>query len=230
MQPMEKHLENTLAQVVEQAIQTGEPVGSQYLVERYKLDVSPSTIRNYFAELENQGFIAQPHTSSGRLPTEKGYGYFVQNLMKPKSLTKRENSELDQAAQDQDHEHKRAKSLAKAAVEICGQAVVLGIGDADSYYTGLTQLFGQPEFKDWNRILSMSDVLDRMDSVLAKVRKTQFQQPMVMIGTECPFGPLCGSVVVSAREEYLLGILGPIRMDYAQAIAVTERIKNLLET
>ncbi len=227
---METHLEKTLAQVVEQAIETGEPVGSQNLVERYKLDVSPSTVRNYFAELEAQGFIAQPHTSSGRLPTEKGYGYYVQHLMKPRSLSKREAAELAGAAQEDATEHRKAKNLSKAAVEICGQAVVLGIGEADTYYTGLTSLFGQPEFKDWNRILSISDVLDKMDSVLANMRRSAFDQPTVMIGSECPFGPLCGSVLVTVNNQYLFGILGPIRMDYALAIATSERIKFLLES
>lgn len=227
---MEQHLEKTLSHVVEQAIETGEPVGSQHLVARYKLEVSPSTVRNYFAELESQGFITQPHTSSGRLPTEKGYGYYVQHLMKTRLLSKREALELSNALQTDAAEHRQAKSLAKAAAEISGQAMVLGIGETDSYYTGLSYLFGQPEFKDWNRILGMSDVLDRLDNVLAKARVSAFQQPTVMIGSECPFGPLCGSVMVSAGGDYLFGVLGPMRMDYALAIALVDRVKNLLES
>ena len=66
-----------LRAIVEDYVSTTEPVGSKSLVDRHGLDVSPATIRNDMAVLEEQGFIAQPHTSAGRIPTEKGYRLFV---------------------------------------------------------------------------------------------------------------------------------------------------------
>jgi heat-inducible transcriptional repressor len=80
-----------LRAIVEDYVSTTEPVGSKSLVDRHHLDVSPATIRNDMAVLEEQGFIAQPHTSAGRVPTDKGYRLFVDRLssMKPLSAAER---------------------------------------------------------------------------------------------------------------------------------------------
>jgi heat-inducible transcriptional repressor len=80
-----------LRAIVEDYVSTTEPVGSKSLVDRHGLDVSPATIRNDMAVLEEQGFIAQPHTSAGRIPTDKGYRLFVDRLssIKPMSMAER---------------------------------------------------------------------------------------------------------------------------------------------
>src|SRR2546427_12467240 len=67
-----------------------EPVGSKSLVDRHHLDVSPATIRNDMAVLEEEGYIAQPHTSAGRVPTDKGYRLFVDRLASLKPLSSAE--------------------------------------------------------------------------------------------------------------------------------------------
>src|SRR6201985_1958142 len=80
-----------LRAIVEDYVSTTEPVGSKSLVDRHGLDVSPATIRNDMAVLEEQGYIAQPHTSAGRVPTDKGYRLFVDRLscLKPMSGAER---------------------------------------------------------------------------------------------------------------------------------------------
>jgi heat-inducible transcriptional repressor len=80
-----------LRAIVEDYVSTTEPVGSKSLVDRHRLDVSPATIRNDMAVLEEQGYIAQPHTSAGRIPTDKGYRLFVDRLsnVKPMSAAER---------------------------------------------------------------------------------------------------------------------------------------------
>ena len=80
-----------LRAIVEDYVSTNEPVGSKSLVDRHNLDVSPATIRNDMAVLEEQGYITQPHTSAGRVPTDKGYRLFVDRLshMRPLSSTDR---------------------------------------------------------------------------------------------------------------------------------------------
>ena len=67
--------------VVEEFVDTGKPVGSKTLVERSDLRVSPSTVRAELAELENLGLLAHPHTSAGRVPTERGYRYYADELL-----------------------------------------------------------------------------------------------------------------------------------------------------
>ena len=227
---MEDHLREILGLVVEQTINGGEPVGSQYLVDHYKLNLSPSTVRNYFMNLEEDEFIMQPHTSSGRLPTEKGYRYYVEFLLKPRNLSRKELNVLTEAVAGVQNEQRRMKQCAKAVSDLAQNAFVLGIGDMDSYYTGLSNLFTQPEFKDWNRIVSMSDVLDRLDEVLLTLRQSYFEEPVTLIGCDCPFGPMCGAVVMTAPGNgNLMAVLGPMRMDYGLTISLMNKTKQLLK-
>lgn len=226
---LEDHLKQMLAMVVEQVVHTGEPVGSSYLVQTYNLAISPATARNYLSALEQEEYITHPHTSSGRIPTEKGYLYYVENIMKPRLLSKKERNDLESAAQATHVDERNVKQLAKSAADLAQNAVVIGIGDMDSFYTGLSQLFSQPEFKDWNRIVSMSDILDRMDEVLITLRQKYYEQPTALVGTNCPFGPMCGAVVTSLNQGHIIGVLGPMRMDYAHSISLLTHIKNLLD-
>jgi heat-inducible transcriptional repressor len=87
---------DVLRAIVQDYVQTHEPVGSRMLVERHNLGVSPATIRNDMAALEDAGFIAQPHTSAGRVPTDKGYRLFVDRLstIKPLSAPERKAIQL----------------------------------------------------------------------------------------------------------------------------------------
>jgi len=78
---------DVLRAIVEDYVQTQEPVGSKALVDRHQLGVSPATVRNDMAALEEEGFIMQPHTSAGRIPTDKGYRLFVDRLTSIKPLS-----------------------------------------------------------------------------------------------------------------------------------------------
>src|SRR4051812_15790401 len=84
-----------LRAIVEDYVSTNEPVGSKALVERHNLGVSPATIRNDMAVLEEQGYIAQPHTSAGRVPTDKGYRLFVDRLSQVKPLSSAERKAIE---------------------------------------------------------------------------------------------------------------------------------------
>src|SRR5512132_3638504 len=89
---------------VEHYIADGQPVGSRSLSKYSGLDLSPATIRNVMADLEEMGFIASPHTSAGRVPTAKGYRFFVDSLLVVKPLDQGEISELqDQLQADRPH-------------------------------------------------------------------------------------------------------------------------------
>ena len=76
-----------LRAIVEDYVATHEPVGSRALVDRHHLNVSSATVRNDMAALEDEGFIAQPHTSAGRIPTDKGYRLFVDRLTEVRALS-----------------------------------------------------------------------------------------------------------------------------------------------
>ncbi|MEP6762181.1 MAG: heat-inducible transcriptional repressor HrcA, partial [Sporichthyaceae bacterium] len=111
-----------LRAIVEDYVSTQEPVGSKALVERHNLGVSPATIRNDMAALEDEGYIAQPHTSAGRIPTDKGYRLFVDRLstVKPLSTPERRaiQSFLDGAADLDDIVGRTVRLLAQLTRQV----------------------------------------------------------------------------------------------------------------
>jgi heat-inducible transcriptional repressor len=103
-----------LRAIVQDYVSTHEPVGSKALVERHQLGVSPATVRNDMATLEDEGFITQPHTSAGRIPTDKGYRLFVDRLSQVKPLSaaeKRAITSLLEGAVDLDDVVQRSVRL-----------------------------------------------------------------------------------------------------------------------
>lgn len=93
---LNKREETILQAVVHSFITTAEPAGSRGVVKRYDLDISPATVRNVMADLEEGGFLQQLHTSSGRVPTDKGYRYYVDYLMSVQDVTRSEQSRIEE--------------------------------------------------------------------------------------------------------------------------------------
>jgi heat-inducible transcriptional repressor len=95
-----------LEAIIDDYIESGDPVGSRTVVRRHNLSLSPATIRNVMADLEELGFLASPHTSAGRIPTEKGYRYYLDCLLQIRDLTRNEKRRIDaQCHSDGDLEH-----------------------------------------------------------------------------------------------------------------------------
>lgn len=84
---LDERKQQVLMAIIQDYISTAEPVGSRTIARKYKLGVSPATIRNEMADLEEMGLIEQPHTSAGRVPSDMGYRYYVDNLMRREKLT-----------------------------------------------------------------------------------------------------------------------------------------------
>lgn len=101
---MDDRKQKVLLAIVQDFIATAEPVGSRTIAKKYGLGVSPATIRNEMADLEEMGYIEQPHTSAGRIPSVRGYRYYVDYLMKKRELTREEEelirSQLETKARD----------------------------------------------------------------------------------------------------------------------------------
>ena len=93
-EPLARRRMSILGTVVYEYIATGEPVGSATLTQKYNLGVSPATVRAEMASLEEEGYLDQPHTSAGRVPSDRGYRYYVDNIMLPESLTADEKARI----------------------------------------------------------------------------------------------------------------------------------------
>ena len=113
---------DVLRAIVEDYVATEEPVGSKALVERHGLGVSPATVRNDMAALEDEGYIAQPHTSAGRVPTDKGYRLFVDRLTTVKPMSSAERRAiatfLDEAVDLDDVVHRSVRLLSQLTRQV----------------------------------------------------------------------------------------------------------------
>jgi transcriptional regulator of heat shock response len=213
---MDQRIEDVLEYVVADYIRTAEPVSSSAIVEMHGLSVSSATIRNWFGQLERDGFLIQPHTSAGRVPSATAYAWYVERLGKS-DPSESERDIVNGAIDKKEDMGTNAKRVAKQSAEYVGTAMLVGTNESDAYYTGLTALFSQPEFRDSDRVISMGSILDRLDRDLAVLRSRVFDLPTALIGGRCPFGHGCAAVVLTLPDHTLISAFGPIRMDYRKA-------------
>lgn len=216
---MENRNNEVLFHLVEHYIKHAEPVGSQALVKEYEFTCSSATVRNCYMDLEEEGYLLQPHTSAGRIPSEKAFHWYVEQLQDTPANQK-ESSLLKSTP-------KETKQYAKSCVKLTGIASLVGTNRSDTYYTGLSELFKQPEFHDWSRVVSMGNLLDELDERLMQIRIETFKQPTVTLGSDCPFGASCGAIMLTLPKNELLVILGPMRMDYGRAKRIMNTIYEL---
>ena len=133
-----------LKALIEEYIATAEPVGSETLEKKYSLSASPATIRNEMAELEREGYIAQPHTSAGRIPTEKGYKFYLENYVAEGRIGDREKKEIRKVL-NQDPVELSVKAAARKLAEFSNNAVIAAFSENNIYYSGLAHLLSQPQ-------------------------------------------------------------------------------------
>lgn len=215
-----------LKTIIKEHIKTGAPVGSGVLVDKYKLGISPATARNEMAHLEEAGYIVQPHTSAGRIPTEFAYRLYLEDNRERK-LNESMIEQIDKSFGGDDVHG--FKNVAKVLSQISGGAVFWAFHRHDLYYTGISRLFQQPEFSEINLVQDVSVVIDRMEDIIERIFGNIENGVSVLIGTENPFGDFCSTVFLKYKlidRVGMLGILGPIRMDYDRNIALAKYIQE----
>ncbi len=227
---MDPRQELILETIIKEHIETAQPVASGLLVEKYGLDISPATVRNDMAVLERDDYIVQPHTSAGRIPTEKAYRYYLANL-KDIRLSRTDQTSLEAVLSVPNNQ--KYKEAAKELCRISGLAVFWAFHKHDLYYTGISNLFHQPEFLRINVIQDISGIIDRLDEILSERFDREEEGIRTLIGSESPFGVMFGSCVAKYRQGGQLGmfgILGPIRMDYQKVTSLVDYAFNKINS
>ncbi|HIA92106.1 TPA: DeoR family transcriptional regulator [Candidatus Saccharibacteria bacterium] len=233
MTPRQKKI---LEAIVEQYAEVASPVGSVTLAKVF--GVSSATIRADMAVLEKLGFITHPHTSAGRIPTDKGYRLYVNELQDLRSHGKLEQAASTRSTQvlDRRVEHagepKQAiKSAVDSLVEMTDNLGLATIGGT-LYMSGLSQLFGQPEFAHGG-VRQVAQLLDNLEPWL---REAAPNKPLsVFIGQENPIGKNseCTLVISRFRSPYsdnsYIGVLGPTRQSYKETMALVSHAGRALE-
>ncbi len=218
-----------LATIIQEYVKTAQPVSSGCLVEKYDFNISPATVRHEMAELEEEDFIYQPHTSAGRVPTEQAYELLLPDWSQANKSNNLKAAEVKMLEQLFKREEAAYKQTAKAIAELSHQAVFWAFHKNDLYYTGLSNLFVQPEFRQLEIVSDVSGVIDRLEDLIDDNFERLPAGEQVLIGAKNPFGNFLSTVLVKYQNNHqtgLFGILGPMRMDYARNIALARFIKN----
>ncbi len=232
--------QEVLKAIIKHFINTAEPVGSQTILISYKFAVSPATIRNDMAQLEKEGFIYQPHTSAGRIPTDLGYRLFVDELAdleaeRAKAIRVLHDIEKNYHLEKAKEKIYDAVSLLARATENISFATVPD--NRRTFYLGLSNVLRQPEFlSDSIRASQVIEVLEKTDNFVNLLSELEINDEVrTFIGKENILEQIqsCSLVVTKYRfqgYDGFMGILGPTRMNYAFNQVVLEEIKKLLRS
>lgn len=234
-----------LVAIIEQYAEVASPVGSVTLAKLF--EVSSATIRSEMAKLEELGLITQPHTSAGRIPTDKGYRFYVNRLTEEtqggdeqillnagnskdnlrgfRAISSRVSAQNDRA----DH---AIRSAVDSLVEITGNLGLATIGD-QLYMNGIYNLFSQPEFESGDAVQSVAQLLDNLEPWLREVAPNE---PLnVYIGSENPIGKSSGASLIISKfespfsENSYIGVLGPTRQNYGKVVRLVQKTGEFLE-
>jgi transcriptional regulator of heat shock response len=215
-----------LRRVVENYIATYEPVGSTDIAGRLSEEVSPATVRSEMKELEEEGWLTQPHTSAGRVPTDKGYRFFVDHLHRLKTEIEAIETELARRQKAIGHAKQALQEAALALSEVTGN-MTLAYGQDSFVVQGHSQMVSQPEFPEIaNEIMQMLDTpRDFLDPI---AQTLEDQTVAAFIGSEWGRTKDLGIVIGRTGSNQVVSVVGPKRMNYKKVIPAVEVIIRLL--
>ena len=222
-----------LTAIIEQYAEIAAPVGSVTLAKLF--NVSSATVRSEMSKLEEFGLIQQPHTSAGRIPTDKGYRFYV-NLLTNQQLPEHiDRSARAIEARVSNHGSRADRAIRSAVDSLVDLTQNLGlatIGD-ELYLAGMGNLFSQPEFMGGVHAQSVARLLDNLEPWL---REAAPNEPLnVFIGAENPIGKTSGATLIISRfrspysDNSYIGVLGPTRQSYARVMRLVRQTGAMLE-
>ncbi len=229
--------------IIEEYAELATPVGSVTLAKLF--DVSSATIRAEMVKLEAMGYIMQPHTSAGRVPTDAGYRLYVnalqekidqeqeqKKLKKPESIDDRPTKALATRIQAQTRADYAIRAAVDSLVDLTGNLGLATIGD-QLYISGFGGLFAQPEFLQNAQVQAVGQLLDNIKPWLREVQPNQAIN--VYIGTENPVGKTSNVSLIISRfrspysDRSYIGVLGPTRQSYKRVMSLVRHAGLMLE-
>jgi heat-inducible transcriptional repressor len=224
-----------LAAIIEQYAELAAPVGSVLLAKLF--DVSSATIRAEMVRLEEMGYISRPHTSAGRIPTDKGYRLYVNSIVEGQEVrhsSSQENRTTKAIAARVGNQRAdfAIRSAVDSLVELTHNLGLATIGD-QLYLSGLGNLFAQPEFMDNKHVRDVAELLDNLEPWLHEAAPNETLN--VFIGSENPIGRNSRMSLIISRfhspysDSSYIGVLGPTRQSYARVMSLVSQTGKMLE-
>lgn len=230
---MEERHQTILHGLVEAYIRTGEPVGSTYLKETLKLDISPATVRSILRNLEETGFITQPHTSAGRIPTDAGYRHYV-DYAEGQPFDERQMRKLAANYRKLTEANPNANyTLPRMLSELSHALAVTGrLPSGEVTQSGMREVV--KEDSQAGVMQEVSDFVDNIYEYLETLADLNQETTNVFIGEENPViqaqhtSMIVKTVETSKGQKVILVIVGPKRMPYAKNVSLIDTIAKYL--
>ena len=236
---IEARKDRILEITIDRYINTVTPVSSAFIAEEVLSDLSSATIRNILAELEEEGYLTHPHTSAGRIPTQKGYRYYVDHLMHEiKHLAAQKNVlKWEHAHQSRELEH----LLEEMSQEISKTTHYTSIISVDGwgnkiFCKGTNFVVNYPDYQDIAKVNGILLALEQKERLLEIINKVLERKIEIFIGQELAFSDInsCSLVVSSykGKEQNVSGrlaVLGPTRMDYSKVVSTLDYYADLIQ-
>lgn len=230
--------------IVREYVKTAEPVGSAYVTDKGDFEVSPATIRNDMMALEEQGYLAQPHTSAGRVPTDKAYRLVVNNLLESQQydVDPRHKKKINEAIAHAGADPKEMnRNAAQVLQELSDNLVIANLERSNDFYKiGLSSLMEFPEFREFERTFQLMSFFDQFDRMFQRLEQELFaEHPLdnfnILIGRENSVRNIQEETMIVVRHRLpggnvgTLTIVGPTRMDYRKNIGLAQYTSEVLE-
>ena len=228
-----KRKEEVLELIIDQYIMTAEPVGSRQVGR--KLGLSSATIRNVMSDLEEEGYVTHPHTSAGRMPTDKGYRYYITTLMHRRNLTdnmvKMVEAQYKQKVRTLEDVLENTSHLISSLTNYVGITMIPDVEKV--YLDGASHLIEQPEFHDLGKLHNLFKCLEDRVSILKLLcNESGDDRLTIHIGKENKSSSLSDCSIVTrgykirGKSSGKLGVIGPKRMVYERVIPMVEYLAD----
>ncbi len=224
-----------LRSVVEEYINTAEPVGSDTIDRKFNLGVSPATIRNEMVYLTKNGYLKQPHTSAGRVPTSLAIKIYVRDLMREKDLSVAEEVTFKERIWQK--RSQMTQLLQESTRMLAQRAHAVGIAVTDDkqiFISGSSQLLSMPEFFDIDSMRAVLNLLDEVSALEEIFERFSGEQSVrVVLGEELgnDFLDSVGFIFTdfqAAGHHCWIGLIGSSRFDYPYVVPMMRYCKSCI--
>ncbi|SRR5260221_7424846 len=226
-----------LKSLIEEYINTAEPVGSETLEKKHNLSASPATIRNEMVRLEEMGYLHKPHASAGRAPTPEAMKFYVKQLMKEKELSVAEEVALKERVWDSREGAQRClRAVTRSLADKTHALAIATTHDGDVYVAGYANILDMPEFFDIDitrNLLASLDEFDFAQSMFADAQ--QDDEVHILLGEDLapglqgPYGFVFKHYETPMHLTGEVGVVGPTRLNYTSVIPTVRYFGGLIE-
>lgn len=227
--------EELLQGLVAEYIRRAQPLSSGYLARALALSLSSATIRQALHQLEEEGYIEQPHTSAGRVPTDKGYRFYADRVEEA-PVSGRRQQQLRTQLKELEGEYGRLnRAAAKLLAELTRSVAIVGQpASHDIHEAGLQEMLDQPEGRQMDAVRELSGWLDGIDDYLGELAQLDEGGAVTFIGEEntiaaTPHLSLIFRQTQLGPEKIVLVVIGPRRMPYGQNVALLNSLARIFE-